>query len=273
LYNQGIGTDLCRRITIVHDPVFGNQALAFTVDPAVDSTGNPSTGAVAMITSSISQCNLNNGTVNQCYELFPVTNMYVEVYYRINSTQYTQLPGGLPWDSFAWYSSTPPGNNGAMEIDFIEIWSGSNPYNVNGMVDWAGTPTYGDNQSSWTSPPPVDSSYHLIGSLNTANSTVTNIGACTYTDYGGTIANPVGIKCNGIHPKSSQGWNEEGYLVINNTAGTFSTPITTPFVGYIQWVRVWSCAGWSSTGAQPPAGPTTTNSCSSATVYNSGSAP
>jgi len=260
-YNGGVGTETsCSHIHIVNDSVAGSNVLALTVNP---SDGDH---AVTFVTTSVQGCSAAGpfGMINVCGENFPTTNMYAEIKYRIDTTAYagaTCDSNCLKWDLFSWMYGT---DGGTVEIDFGEIAAGSDQFVTNGMVDWNGTPTFGNNNGQiWD---PSDSLYHVIGSLNTANSGVTNVGACTYKD--GT-----GIKCNGIQPGTSAGYQQEGYLIMWNTAGEPMNTLTVPFTGYIEWVRVWSCSGWSSTGHQPPATTSTTNSCVSPTVYNSGTPP
>jgi hypothetical protein len=235
-------TNTCSGISVANDATAGSNVLKITQTPADGGAAIESIATVA------------NGGVN--YELFPGTNSYAEVKYRLNTADENNIPAsGQGNVVFDWWSMF---YNGGLEIDFIETWGGApgtwSP--SGGFLDWNNSSNRPSSGGGNYIAPTFDSNYHTFGSLMTSNGSSGAVGQCSYAD--GVAAMTT---CHYIIPSEASEYTQSNYLLLWNGAAQAAT-LTGNVVVYIEWIRVWSCAGWLTGSLSSPS-----NSCSVSSPY------
>ena len=234
----------CADISVANDPTAGSNTLILTVTPS----------DVPSPTFTLGIATAANGNYLMVY---PGTNNYAEVKYRISTAEAANMPvqSNIFFDFWSEYQS-----GCGTEVDFIETFAGTS-YSMQGLTDWCGSNT----TSGGALTGPSDSNYHILGSLNTSNRSSGPIGQCSYTDGSATLANGGGAQtCQSTTPVNSVSYTQGSYLLLwNNASYGASTPAVTGNVHvWIEWIRVWSCAGWALGTPNSPS-----NNCSTSSPY------
>lgn len=229
----------CSTKTVSVDSVSGVNALQMTV--------SPSDGLVALgITTGVDPCST---ATNPCYEVFPTTNLLTEINWRIDLTEWSNNIvdfGNVINDWWSWYATTT-NNFGCIEIDFIEYFKTA-PVGP-GYAVGCSPGTVGGGAVSFT----LDSSYHTISTLESANRT--NFGSgCVYRDGVEVMS---GNQCATSSGGNSAIYQQQGYMELSQYAGHVNV-VRAPVHLWVAWIRIWSCAGWNTTGNPQ----TTSNTCS-----------
>lgn len=231
----------CGASTVALDSVSGVNALQMTAIPSY--------GTVALgMATGVDPC---SNSSNECYEVFPVTNVYAEINWRVDLSQWSNIvdKGNAEMDFWSWSANTS-GNSGCIEIDYIEYFNtftvGPGIGGINGCSPKG---TVGGPAASFT----IDSVYHVIGTLFSSNRT-NFLTACMYRD--GVEVMP-GNVCETLSNAGTNAYTQQGYLTLSNYAGHVYA-VTGPVTLYVAWIRIWTCAGWNTTGNPQ----TTSNTCS-----------
>jgi hypothetical protein len=227
----------CADISVANDSVAGTNVLIMTVTP----------GDSSPFTLGIATAQSGNYLMT-----FPSTNSYAEVKYRISTAQTANIanPGNVVFDYWSEYQ-TPCG----IEVDFIETFGGATPNSNQGLTDWCNTSNHGSDGGQIGT---YDSNYHLVGSLNTSNGSSGKIGQCMYID--GTATLPQGggpAACQTMTP-SNYGYTQMSSLILWNNAA----PVTGDVSVWIEYMRIWSCAGWQTGTPNSPS-----NTCITASPF------
>jgi len=236
----------CGAKSVALDSVSGVNALQLT---AISSDGLEDLG----ITTGVDPC---SSATTQCYESFPVTNGYFEINWRSSQSEIQNNivdKGNVVNDFWAWWSHTTNNNGCGTEVDFFEIFNFFYAETGWGPGNYCGGSGYGGSNS-----PTADSSYHVDGDLVTANgrSAADKITGCGYHDG-------VGLTCGVLTGPSPYGPTvQQGYLALTNSAAHVNA-VTGPVHMWVAWLRVWSCAGWNTTGDPK----TTSNTCNTPTPF------
>jgi hypothetical protein len=252
-YNGGQpGANECGTKTIELDSASGKNALTITATTALTSPDKLG------LTTAGDPC---SNTLNPCYEVFPLTNMYVEINWRVNTSEYANVvhPGAMIQDFFSWWASTTNSPNGCLEVDFLEYWGSPPSPNTNSYIFNYGGCSGSENVSGGRFT--VDSNYHTFASLETSNRT-NLVTACSYLDGNALDAPGACHYASGTNIS----YPEEGYLQLANWAAYDSAGITGPVHLWVAWIRVWvngSC--WDTTGNPH----TTANTCNTASPFTS----
>lgn len=244
LLNNNIGqTDNCSDISVANDPISGVNALIL----------NTQTGATHDATAIATGG--GGGALTMTY---PGTNSYVEIGFRIDSSQVlSNMPigSGIFAEFWSWQRV-----GGCIEVDFIEAFASDE---VQGFLDWCNYP--GTGSGSYTLTGPFDSVYHVIGSLITSNGSSGYMGQCQYIDGSPAMQrSPTAPQtCHGLLPSDGPAsYQQMSWLIMANESGTSATATTGPVTLWISYIRVWSCAGWNN--GTPSTG---TNSCITASPF------
>lgn len=246
LNNNGLGNN-CSGISVGNDPVAGSNTLIMNVRP---SDGGSYTLGIAT--------HIQGGAELMTYA---GVNNYFEIKYRIATSQMGTVPiGQLAYDWWSWYR-----DGCGFEVDFIETYSSGGSSGVRadaaqGITDWCNLGNHGSGGdlslgNNW------DSNYHVAGSLTTSNGSSGQIGQCAYLDGAPTPSRsspggpPETPRCQTSTPTQSQQYNQMSWLLLWNNAAQNSA-VTNDVTNWIEWIRVWSCAGWNN--GSPGSG---TNNC------------
>ena len=240
LFSLGYPIPPCSAITVGLDSLSGVNALQLT---AIPSYGD----VIVEMTTGINSCSTST---NPCYEVFPTTNLYAEIHWRLGTTNLSNItsPGNSLADWWSWYANTTT-NAGCLEVDFIEYFGtvavgpgyavGCKPTIGGGTISSAGN---------------ADANYHTVASLASSNSTnfMTN---CVYQDGAAVMT---GNQCTTASGGSTTPYTQQGYIAVMNEADWPTALSSGSYAVYVAWIRIWSCAGWNTTGNPQ----TTSNTCS-----------
>ncbi len=238
----------CGAVTVAPDSLSGVNALQITLQP---SYGQTPMG----LTTAVDPC---SDTTNACYLVIPGTNIYAEINWRQDNSELNNTTNH-DMNFWSWPASTTS-NSGCIEIDYIEYFASGSPGSYSPFPVGPGA---GNGQTINSCSPggsasgdgmhmTVDSNYHTIGSLWSSDRS-TKFSGCNYVDGVGAQIDTCKIN-TGIAPAA---YVQESYLVLSNEAAKAGA-VTGPVHLYIAWIRIWSCAGWTTTGNPQ----TTSNTCS-----------
>lgn len=241
VFSLGYPIGPCGAFTVAPDSVSGVNALMLTAIPSYGNT-------MVEMSTGVDPCST---TTNPCYEVFPTTNLYAEINWRYGSADLSNItsPGNTTADWWSWYANTT-NNNGCLEIDFIEYFD-LTPIGPGYAVGCKPATIAGGSASSQFT---VDASYHTQATLETSNGT-NFMTACVYLDG---VEKMSGNQCATASGGDARPYTQQGYLAVMN-AGDWPTALSGGSLTVdVAWIRIWSCAGWNTTGN--PA--TTSNTCS-----------
>jgi hypothetical protein len=233
----------CADISVANDPTAGSNVLVMNVTPS--DTSIPFTLGIATA---------QNGNYLMTY---PGTNNYAEVKYRIDPAQSSRFSGANVFFAFWSEYQTPCG----LEIDFIETFGGSTN-SLGQLVDWCNLGNHASDGN--IAGPPFDSNYHVSGSLITSNGSSGLIGQCPYVDGVAAHQSSGGaVICNTITPSNGGfSYKQPSVLILWNNAAQAAPVAGGNVTVWVEWVRVWSCAGWQTGTPNAP-----NNTCVTASPF------